>query len=253
MLERLLAINLFVFFLVFARAGALIMLLPGFAGAFVSVRIRLMMAMAVSFAMTPLVAPLLPPPPASPGAAALLILGESVVGAFLGAIVRTLMAALQAAGTFISYFASLANALIQDPIAEAQSSTIAGFLSTTGLVLVFVTDLHHLMFRALVDSYELFPTGALLPVGDFSTALARAVAESLVIGLKLSTPVLIVGLTYYVGIGILGRLMPQLPVFFFGLPLQITVQIYVVVLTLSAMMMVYIRHFAEGLGAYVAP
>ena len=48
---------------------------------------------------------------------------------------------------------------MQDPVADQQSSTIAGFFTALGLVLIFVTDLHHLMLRAIVDSYGLFDAG----------------------------------------------------------------------------------------------
>ena len=46
-------------------------------------------------------------------------------------------------------------------------------------------------------------------------------------------PIVILAFLLYVGIGVLGRLMPQLPVFFFGLPLQISIQIWVMALALS--------------------
>ena len=57
-----------------------------------------------------------------------------------------------------------------------------------------------------------------MPFGDFADALGRQVADSFALGLQMSAPFVVIGLTYYIGLGLLGRLMPQLPVFFFGLP-----------------------------------
>ena len=54
-----------------------------------------------------------------------------------------------------------------------------------------------------------------------------------------------------VGLGLLGRLMPQLPVFFFGLPVQITVQLWVLMLVLSGIMLVFTRRFADGMGGFL--
>ncbi|MFV2034833.1 MAG: flagellar biosynthetic protein FliR, partial [Halocynthiibacter sp.] len=73
---------------------------------------------------------------------------------FLGTLALILMAALQTAGTVIAYVSSMANAFIQDPIAQQQSSLISGFLSTLGLLLVFITDMHHLMIRGIGESYR---------------------------------------------------------------------------------------------------
>jgi flagellar biosynthetic protein FliR len=47
--------------------------------------------------------------------------------------------------------------------------------------------------------------------------------------------------------------MPQLPVFFFGLPAHIALQIWVMTLTLSGIMMVFLARFADGFGVFVAP
>jgi flagellar biosynthetic protein FliR len=107
---------------------------------------------------------------------------------------------------------------VQDPIADQQSSTIAGFFTALGLVLVFVTDVHHLMLRAIIDSYGLFVPGAPPPMDDICNFIVRTAADSFALGVQLAAPFLIVNLVYNVGLGLLGRLMPQLPVFFLRTP-----------------------------------
>ncbi len=253
MLEELLTLNLFGFFLIFSRIGTAIALMPGFSSGFVSMRLRLAMALAISFVLAPVLIGGLPVRPPTIAAMALLIIGEILIGAFFGTIARILISALQTAGTVISYMSSMANALIQDPIAEQQSSTIAGFLLIMGVVLVFVVDLHHVMILAVTDSYTLLEPGQPLPVGDFAYTLGRQVADSFALGLKLAAPFVIVGLTYYIGLGLLGRLMPQLQVFFFGMPFQIGVQIWVLAVSLSGIMMAFLQHFGEGYQGFILP
>ncbi len=253
MLQQLLSLNIFAFFLIFARMGTALVLFPGFSAGYIPVRIRLSIALAISFVLAPVLAGRLPAMPETPSALLLLMLGEVVVGVFFGVVARILVGALQTAGTLIALFSSMANALIQDPIAEQQSSTVANFLATMGVLLVFVTDLHHLMLRSVVDSYGLFVPGQPLAFGDFSDILARRLADSFELGLQLSAPILVTALTYYIGLGLLGRLMPALPVFFFGLPIQLGVQIFVLMLTVSGMMMVFLSRFEQGLGVFLAP
>jgi flagellar biosynthetic protein FliR len=246
MLQDLVNLNLFAFFLIFARVGAAFLLLPGYSAAYVSPNIRLALALAVSFAVMPLLADALPTMPAAPSALALLLVGETVVGSFFGILARILLGALQTAGTMIALFASLANAFIQDPIAEQQSSTVSGFLTTLGIVVIFATNLHELMLKAVVDSYMLFTPGQPLVIGDLTDTVARRVADSFALGLQLAAPFLVVALTYYVGLGILGRLMPTLQVFFFGLPVQISLQIWVMMIAVSGIMMVFMTRFQDG-------
>jgi flagellar biosynthetic protein FliR len=247
MLADLLSINAFAALVVFARVGTAIAFLPGFSAAYVSVRIRLVIALALTMVVTPTLAGILPPMPATPAALGLLLLRESATGLFLGSVARIAFAALHTAGTFIAYLSSFTSALVQDPVADQQSSTIAGFFTTLGVVLVFVTDLHHLMLRAIVDSYGLLTPGTPPPLGDFCSFIARTVAESFGLGVRLAAPFLIISLVYNVGLGLLGRLMPQLPVFFFGLPLQLALQLWVMMLTISGIMLVFLNQFADML------
>jgi flagellar biosynthetic protein FliR len=246
-MTELLSGNVFAAMLVFVRVGAAALLLPGLAAAYVGARTRLLFALAVSVAVVPVLAGRLPALPVSPIDLVSLVSTEAAVGVFLGMVTRILIAALHAAGTFASLFMSLASALIQDPVAEAQTSTIAGFFVLVGTLLVFVTDLHHLMIRAIVGSYDVLPAGTALPVGDVGDALARQLADSFALGLQLAMPFAVIGLVYAVGLGLLSRLMPQLPVFFFGLPLQIALQVWAMVLALSAIMLMFLDHFAEAL------
>jgi flagellar biosynthetic protein FliR len=253
MLEELLTLNIFGFFLIFTRVGTALALMPGFSAGFVPIRVRLAGALAITFVMTPVLVAGLPVRPPTIAALAILIMGEFLVGLFFGVIARILIGALQTAGTVISYMSSMANALIQDPIAEQQSSTVASFMLIMATVLIFTADMHHVMLRAIADSYTLMEPGAGIPVGDMVYIIGRRVADSFALGLRLAAPFVIVALTYYIGLGLLGRLMPQLQVFFFGLPFQIGLQIWVLAITITGIMMVFLQEFEEAYQGFILP
>ncbi|TVR95284.1 MAG: flagellar biosynthetic protein FliR [Rhodospirillales bacterium] len=241
----------FAFLLIFVRVGAAISVLPGLSAAFVSIRVQLLLALAIAALLVPTLADSLPPLPATVAALALIIGAEALVGLFIGLIPRVLFAALHIAGTVTALSIALANALVQDPVADQQSSTVAGFFGIFGLVLVFVADLHHLMLLAVVESYALFPPGAPLLIGDFADALTRALGEAMLLGLQLSAPFILVAFIYNIGLGLLGRLMPQLPVFFFGLPVQISMQLWAMMLALSGILMVFLGRFGDAIAPFV--
>lgn len=241
MLQEIVPAGLFAFFLVFSRVGAALMVLPGFGEAYVSPRYRLVLALAISLVVVPFLIPLLPPAPSNSLSLFLLLSGEIVVGLFLGAIARTMLSALQVAGMVIAFQSSMANAFSFDPISAQQGALAGGFLTTVGLLLIFVTNMHHLMLSAVVDSYAVFAPGALPPLGDFSDAVTRIVARSFVLGLKIAAPFITIGLMFSLGVGLLARLMPQVQVFFIAMPLQIALGFLMLALTLSAAMLLLLN------------
>lgn len=247
MLNEILTTDAFALGLVFARMGSTVMLLPGFAESYVSPRIRLMFAFALALVVTPVVSVHLPPMPSSILSAALLVGGEVVIGVFMGGLVRMLISALHVAGVIIGFQASLSNATFFDPSNAQQGALIAAFLNIIGVLLVFVSDLHHLMLMAIADSYTLFKPGAPLPFGDFSETLVRLLSQTFALGLQLASPFIVVGTVFYAGLGLLGRLMPQVQVFFIAMSLQITLAFTVMAMTLSVAMFWFLGRFEENL------
>lgn len=247
MLNQLLTVDAFAIGLVFSRLGSAVMLMPGFAESYVSPRIRLMLALALTVVVTPVVSVHLPPMPQSLLAAALLIGGEIVIGLFMGGLIRLLVSALHVAGVIIGFQTSLSNATFFDPSNSQQGALIAAFFNIVGVFLIFVSDLHHLMLMAIADSYTLFKPGGPLQFGDFSQTLVRLLSESFALGLQLASPFIVVGTVFYAGLGLLGRLMPQVQVFFIAIPLQIIIAFMVMSMTLSVGMFWFLARFEENL------
>jgi len=246
MLAELLSFNLFALFLVFARVGAALMLLPGFGETYVAPRVRLLLAIAIAVLVTPIVEAALPALPESPIQLLLLLAGEIGIGIFFGALARVLLSGLFVAGMVISYQIGLANAFVYDLTAAQQGSIVGNFLTTTGLLLLFVTNVHHLMLGSVVQSYNLFEVGAPLPLDDLAYAMTHMVAKSFVLAMEIAAPFFIIGLTFYLGLGLLGRLMPQVQVFFIAMPVQIAIGLLIMAMTGIAALSWFVAQFQEG-------
>ncbi len=251
MLNTVIVDELFIFLLAFTRIGAAMMVLPGFAAATVSPRIRLLLSLLITAVVLPTITPSLPAMPASALGLAVLLAGEAVIGLFLGHIARLMLTTLEIAGTIVAFTSSLANAAIFNPAAAEQSSIIATFLLITAMLLIFVTDLHHLMLMAIVGSYEVFQPGAGLPVGDMADVITRLVARSFVLGVELAAPFIVVAMVFQFAMGLIARLMPQLMIFFIAIPVQIMLGFVVLSITLSAILMVWLGTFQEGLISFM--
>jgi flagellar biosynthesis protein FliR len=253
LLDQLLTTNIYWFFIVFCRVGSTIMLLPGFSGSMLNTRSRLVVALAITLIMTPVIGPRIPPAPSSPAALALLMLGEVTVGVYLGMVGQALMSSIHVAGTFIGTQTGLSNAFAFDEVVEQQSQLLTSLFSNLALALIFATDLHHLMLRAIADSYDLFQPGAPLMMGDFTQTLTRMVASAFSLGIRLSAPVLVFGLVFYSGLGLLSRMVPQMQVFFIAQPAQILFGLWMMLVSLPMMVLFFLRSIDAGWRMFLTP
>ncbi len=243
---------IFAFFLVFARIGAIFMLIPGVGEAFVPPRVRLALALAMSFAILPFVRDALPALPGLPIQIFLLIAGETMIGVFIGATAKLLISALHVAGMVVSFQSSLGFAQFYDPAQQSQGALLSSFMTILGLLIIFAADLHLLMLRAAYDSYALFPPAALPGVDGVAETAARFVAGSFGLGLQISAPFIVYALVLYLGMGLLNRLMPQMQVFFIVMPLNIMMAMFLLVMSLGAALLWFANYFEDAMGNFLS-
>jgi flagellar biosynthetic protein FliR len=120
---------------------------------------------------------------------------------------------------------------------------IGNFLTMLGITMLFATDSHYLVIEALDDSYKIFSPGELLATGDVAALATRAFAAAFKIGLQLAAPFLVFGMVFNLGLGVLARLMPQMQVYFVGVPLSIFIGFLILALVIAAMMGNFLDYF----------
>lgn len=222
--------------LIFARVGAMLMLLPGFSDDAVPGRIRLLVALALAAGMHGvLTAHMSAVAGALAGNAALahLLLVELLTGLMLGGIVRLMFLAVTIAGAIISLQVGLTTGLVQDPSAGGQVPQLARFISIAALLVCMSVGVHHLWISALVQSYGVFPPGAMAPTADFAQLALKAASGAMTLGLGLSAPLVIYGIVFNAALGLAARLAPQLQLFFIAQPLAIALGLALLAGTLS--------------------
>ena len=155
-MTELFNITLYNYLMIFLRIGTVFMLMPGFSASYVNAQIRLVLALALSLVVMPIVTPLLPQEPTEFSIMLQYILREITIGIFLGIIMQVLFFSLNFAGSIASQAIGFANAQIFDPAFQTQTMLIETFLSIIAVTFIFITNTHHLMIEALIDSYHLF-------------------------------------------------------------------------------------------------
>ena len=245
-LDVFLTSGVLAFVLTFTRIGTAIMIMPGLGDSFVSERIRLHTALGISFVLFPLVLPYIPYPVPPTFALVTLVAMELIIGLLIGTVGRILMMALDTAGMVISMQSGLANAQVFNPSLATQGSIMGAFLTVTGIVVLFATNLHHLLITAVVESYQMFPLGVIPDTGSMAELVSETVSASFLIGVKLASPFIVMTLLIYVGMGVLSRLMPQIQVFMVALPAQILLSVILSMFVLVAIFSYWIGAFEEG-------
>ncbi|MBR0874528.1 flagellar type III secretion system protein FliR [Bradyrhizobium tropiciagri] len=241
-----------IFVLVFARVGAMVMLLPGFGETNIPARVKLSIALLLTLIILPLHRNAYHVDVTSITSLGVLMVHELIIGVVLGATARVTLSALNVAGSVIAQQLGLGFVTAVDPTQGQQGQIIGNFLTILGLTLLFATDSHYLVIAALSESYRIFSPGELMPTGDVAALATNAFAAAFKIGLQLSAPFLVFGLVFNIGLGILARLMPQMQVYFVGVPLSIMIGFVIFAVVLAAMMGTYLDYFL-GVMRQLAP
>jgi flagellar biosynthetic protein FliR len=233
------------FMLAFARIAAMVMLLPGLGESSIPVRVKLSTALLLTLIMLPLHRADYHIDMGSISGLLVLMLHEIIIGIILGATARVTLSALQVAGSIIAQQVGLGFVTSVDPTQGQQGVLIGNFLTLLGIAMLFATDSHHLLIAALSDSYKIFSPGEIVPSGDVASLATQAFAAAFKIGLQLSAPFLVFGLVFNIGLGVLARMMPQMQVYFVGVPLSIFAGFLILALVLTAMMSTFLDYFVH--------
>ena len=251
-IQDLLPADILIFMLVFSRVGAMTMTMPALGEMTIPARARLMIALALSLILMPLVGNLYPEGVRSvPAVLAAIVVTEVLVGISIGLLLRMVMGAVQVAGNVIATQTGLAFAQGVDPTMGAQGAIISLFLSLLATTLIFIGDLHHLLIAGIAHSFTLFPPGKLPGASDLLQLSIDIMSGMYLIGIQMSAPFIVFGLIVYAGAGVVARMMPQLQIFFLVTPISILSGFVILGLTVSTMMMWFLEYFTSRAQLFV--
>lgn len=253
MLQEFIDLWLFSFLLIFTRVGTALMLMPGIGDSFTPTNVRLLFALGLSLVMTPVLVNFLPGTPSTPAAMFFLIASEVIVGFFIGTIMRVLMSAIDTMGMIVSLNTGFANAQVFNPGLGSQGSIIGALMTIFGTTMILTSNMHHFLLLSIFESYQLFDPNILFQyTGQMADIIAQVVNASFNTGVKLAMPFIIVSLIIYLGFGLLGRLMPQIQVFFLALPVQIIVATLTLFFVFSSVILFFLSYYEEAVTRFLA-
>jgi flagellar biosynthesis protein FliR len=237
-------------FLLFCRIGACLMLAPGFSNSQIPAQIRLVVALAVTLSLTPLLIDKIP------GAALgddpiltfRMIAIELLVGGMIGILARIFFLALETLASGAAQMLGFSNPFGMQIDPTETLAPLATLVSLAAVTLVFAADLHWELLRGLAASYDVVPVGADFNARVALRQVADALGESFRLTLRITSPYVIYALVANVGLALVNRLTPQIQIFFVATPFVVAGGLALLYFTVKPA----IEAFLTGFGAWLA-
>ena len=209
--------TLYAFAVVLARVAGFILFLPvpGFRSAPDSVRVVL--ALAITFALFP-VWPALPNAEPSIGQLAAWAFSEAGFGLIVGLSVAFLTEGFQVAAQVAGVHAGFGFATTIDPTSEADSGVLQVLASLFSGILFFSVGLDRQLIRVLAASFVKFPAGAWAPAAASLDGIVRLGSDMLSLGLRLALPVVALLILIDFALALLGRVQQHLQLLSMAFP-----------------------------------
>jgi len=230
----------------FLRVSALLLVVPVFSAASVPVRVRVLLAVAVTL----VVAPLLPAPPqVEPLSAAglLLALREVGIGLIMGFVLQMVFAAVVVAGETLAMSMGLGFAMSVDPQNGVQVPVVSQFNVVLATLLFLAIDGHLLLLHGLGRSFHLLPVASADWHSGIFANLAMLGSHIFSSALVLALPALTAVLMINIAFGVITRAAPQLNIFAVGFPVTILAGFFFMLLALPGFLGALERFFQAGL------
>lgn len=205
----------FAVFLLFCRIGGCVLFAPGLSSARIPMQVRLLVALAVTLSLAPLLfATIVDGVAVVPQAVRpALIAKETLVGSAIGLMGRIFLLALQFAATAIANMIGLAG-IPGVPMEEMEAGSPLATLASMAAVLTILTMGFHIeMLGAIMDSYRVIALGAPLQPDVLLANIMKTMTETSVLALRLAAPFIAYGVVVNVAVGLANRFTPHISVY----------------------------------------
>jgi flagellar biosynthesis protein FliR len=225
------------FLLMFARIATMIALLPVFGSQNIPLTLKAGLAFFLSVILFPAVSMTgVPAIPATTGLFMLMFLKELFVGIVIGFVASLIFSIVQFAGYLVDVLTGFSFVELVDPFSDTSVSIFGQFNVLVFTILFFSLNGHYFLLLAIQKSFAIIPLlGVHVPAGPLAQFMIKAVGDVFVLGLKFSAPIFVTLLLTQVALAVVARTVPQINVFFVGIPLNIVIAFGVAIIALPSL------------------
>jgi flagellar biosynthetic protein FliR len=228
----------------FTRVAAMLAIAPIFGARMVPMRVRLVIALLLTWVVLPLIPPVPVIDPLS-AAAGLVTVQQLLLGLAIGFSLQLVFATLVIAGQTIAMGMGLGFAQMVDPQNGVSVPVIGQYYLVVATLLFLAMNGHLALFRVLIDSFQSVPIGVeALSREDFRQIAhwgVRMFGDAMMVALPAVASILLVNIAF----GVVSRSAPQLNIFGVGFPVTLTLGFVVLVFAVSNLLP-QLQHMLDG-------
>lgn len=188
-------------------------------------------------------------PMALDGIYMLSIIKEILIGLLLGFAATLFFTVVQVAGSFIDLQMGFMMAKLIDPITGGQSPVMANLKFFIATLLFLALDGHHLLLRAVMQSYQWVPINndlfAHIASGGVTQFLVLSLSTMFVLAFQMIAPLIVVLFIVDVAMGILARTAPQFNLFVVGIPLKLLIGLIILLAMIPGLLYLFQNIFKQ--------
>lgn len=236
--------EILLFFMVLMRMSAFVVSWPVFGVENISAPIKVLFAAALALVVFPTLHWSSAQMEAIKGDVMLLAGREIFIGLSVGYLAQFFFFAFRISGEMISQAMGLGAASVFNPAFGGQTSSVEQFYVGLASLFYLAVNGHHFLISGLVGTFDMVPAASFTLNTSQFAGVAQLTQEVVELGLKLSAPVVVSILVVNLVLGVVGKTVPQLNVLVTSFPINITVGLLLMVITLP-LLLDHMGHYLE--------
>jgi flagellar biosynthetic protein FliR len=215
------------FFLVLARVTPLFIVAPLFSSKMIPAAVRGVIAVGIAIGLTGIAShgQHIPTEPLQVAGA---IVVQLLIGLLLSFAVAGVFAAVQAAGGLTDLVSGVSFGSILDPVNRTPGGVFTEFYGLVGVMLFVAIGGDAWILRGLARTFTLVPLTGTVHIGSLVAGAESTFVSIFTSALEVAAPAILALLITDVAFGMVSRVVPQLSVFSFAIPLKIGVTLLIV-------------------------
>lgn len=215
--------QILLFIVIFLRISAILFAAPLFGGKNVPIMAKIGISFALCICLFPVVSQKITPIVNSVTVIGIGIIGEVILGFIIGFSVRLVFTGIQLAGQLAGFQMGMSIANVLDPVSNNQVSMLSQLNYILAFLIFITINAHHLLIRALVESFYLVPPLEFVFSDPLTEKLIIFANDMFIIAIKIGAPIIATLLLTSVTLGLIARTVPQVHIFIVAMPIQILI------------------------------
>ncbi len=235
--------NILVVVIILTRVGPLLFFMPVFGSKSIPAQAKILLCLMVALALASSIKVSAQQMPTTSLGFLIFAVSEIIFAAILAFFARLIFAAIQLAGQMVGIQMGMGMAGVMDPQFGTQVSLIGQFWNIIAFLIFLAVDGHHIFFRTIVESYTWVAPGTLHLSNATYNGIIRGISHMFILAVKIMAPASAAVFFAHVGMGIIAKTVPQVPILIVGMPVNIVLGFVFVGLSLQYFLPLMVNEF----------